>query len=361
MTRDLRGRLASSARRERQGPDGAALPAALPARGRPGASSRSWSTTPREQPLTGERRRSTILDPETEQEPRCRSSASTGGAAGPSRPRRATAPTLTFPLDARRARVGTVAFQVVAARPATSPTASCGRCPCCPSRMHLAQSRFVTLRGARPRATLTFDDLAQDDDPTRHRRAAGGHRRRASSSTACSRRCPTSSTTRTSAPSRRSTGSSPPASSRSLFEQLPGGGADGEGAARKRETPLEAWDAARPEPADGARGDALAAARRGAAPDGGAATCVKVLDPQVARAKRDGGARPSSRRRRPRRGGFPWFPGGPPSPYMTLYILYGFATAPRSSSVEVPQEMVAARLALPRAGTIRDEWVARER
>ena len=26
-------------------------------------------------------------------------------------------------------------------------------------------------------------------------------------------------------------------------------------------------------------------------------------------------------------GGFPWFPGGPPSPYMTLYILHGFAKA----------------------------------
>jgi hypothetical protein len=26
-------------------------------------------------------------------------------------------------------------------------------------------------------------------------------------------------------------------------------------------------------------------------------------------------------------GGFPWWPGGPPSPYMTIYILHAFANA----------------------------------
>ena len=26
-------------------------------------------------------------------------------------------------------------------------------------------------------------------------------------------------------------------------------------------------------------------------------------------------------------GAFPWFPGGPPSPYITLYLLHGFAKA----------------------------------
>jgi uncharacterized protein YfaS (alpha-2-macroglobulin family) len=38
-------------------------------------------------------------------------------------------------------------------------------------------------------------------------------------------------------------------------------------------------------------------------------------------------------------GAFPWFPGGPPSPYMTLYLLAGFARAAEFGA-EIPVEMV---------------------
>ena len=38
-------------------------------------------------------------------------------------------------------------------------------------------------------------------------------------------------------------------------------------------------------------------------------------------------------------GAFPWWPGGPPSPYMTLYILYGFSKG-LEFGVEVPRDMV---------------------
>ncbi|MBP1623827.1 MAG: hypothetical protein H6Q07_1847, partial [Acidobacteria bacterium] len=38
-------------------------------------------------------------------------------------------------------------------------------------------------------------------------------------------------------------------------------------------------------------------------------------------------------------GGFPWFPGGPPSPYMTLYLLYGFSKA-LEFGVDVPRDIV---------------------
>jgi uncharacterized protein YfaS (alpha-2-macroglobulin family) len=38
-------------------------------------------------------------------------------------------------------------------------------------------------------------------------------------------------------------------------------------------------------------------------------------------------------------GGFPWFPGGPPSPYITLYLLSGFARA-HEFGVSIPKEMV---------------------
>lgn len=38
-------------------------------------------------------------------------------------------------------------------------------------------------------------------------------------------------------------------------------------------------------------------------------------------------------------GGFPWFSGGPPSPYITLYVLYGFSKA-LEFGVEVPKPMI---------------------
>ena len=36
---------------------------------------------------------------------------------------------------------------------------------------------------------------------------------------------------------------------------------------------------------------------------------------------------------------FPWWSGGPPSPYMTLYLLAGLSRA-REAGIEVPQQMV---------------------
>ena len=44
-------------------------------------------------------------------------------------------------------------------------------------------------------------------------------------------------------------------------------------------------------------------------------------------------------------GGFPWWPGGPPSPYMTLYILHGFSKA-LEFGVEVPKDVVVTGLVL---------------
>ncbi|MHB8876393.1 MAG: alpha-2-macroglobulin family protein, partial [Myxococcaceae bacterium] len=71
--------------------------------------------------------------------------------------------TLTFPIVAPK-RVGTVAFKVTAIAGDLS-DGELRPLPVLPSRMHLAQSRFVTLRD-KDKRTLTFADLARGGDPT---------------------------------------------------------------------------------------------------------------------------------------------------------------------------------------------------
>ena len=79
-----------------------------------------------------------------------------------------------------------------------------------------------------------------------------------------------------------------------------------------------------------------------------------MLDPR-SRAPSATSALAKLRKAQTRHGAFPWFPGGPPSPYMTLYLLHGFAKA-AEFDVDVPQRHGAARLAVPRAGTTASDW-----
>ena len=67
---------------------------------------------------------------------------------------------LTFPLTAPR-RVGPTAFKVVA-RSGNLSDGELRPLPLLPSRIHLAQSRFVTLKGAE-RREMTFDDMKRPD------------------------------------------------------------------------------------------------------------------------------------------------------------------------------------------------------
>ena len=67
----------------------------------------------------------------------------------------------------------------------------------------------------------------------------------------------------------------------------------------KRTTPLETLGRGRPEPEDGARGDAVARRRRRGGRTGHRARS-NVLDPRIAQAEPRGGARASSARRRRR-------------------------------------------------------------
>src|SRR4030095_3789907 len=65
---------------------------------------------------------------------------------------------------------------------------------------------------------------------------------------------------------------------------------------------------------------------------------IPVLDPKIAEAQRNS-ALAKLRKTQLSSGAFPWVPGGPPSPYITLYLMYGFAKA-SEFGVPVPKDMV---------------------
>jgi alpha-2-macroglobulin len=65
---------------------------------------------------------------------------------------------------------------------------------------------------------------------------------------------------------------------------------------------------------------------------------INVLDSKIANETRTSALR-KLEKSQTSLGGFPWFEGGPPSPYITLYIVYGFSKA-LEFGVEVPKGMV---------------------
>ena len=65
---------------------------------------------------------------------------------------------------------------------------------------------------------------------------------------------------------------------------------------------------------------------------------VNILNPDIANLEREISLN-KLRKAQTTIGGFPWFPGGPPSPYITLYILYGFSKA-MEFKVDVPRDMI---------------------
>ncbi|MGH7338407.1 MAG: alpha-2-macroglobulin family protein, partial [Myxococcota bacterium] len=85
---------------------------------------------------------------------------------------------------------------------------------------------------------------------------------------------------------------------------------------------------------------------------------LRVLDLSVARAVGADALAKLKRAQLPS-GAFPWFPGGPPSPYMTLYLMAGFARVaefdPKILGGEIPREIVA-RGWRYLAGEIERDW-----
>jgi uncharacterized protein YfaS (alpha-2-macroglobulin family) len=239
--------------------------------------------------------------------------------------------TVVFPL-AVPPRPGTVAFTVTAAAGDLS-DGELRALPVLPGRMHLTQSRFVTLREGR-RRTMSFPDLARCDDPTRINDSLvvtvdAQLFYAALSALPYLVNYPYECTEQT---LNRfvSTGILS-----GLFQRYPAVAKMAEQLAR-RETRLETWDAADPNRRMALEETPWLVEARG----GGEKPedLVRVLDARVARAEREaslaklGKAQTAS-------GGFPWWPGGPPSPYMTLYIMYGLAKA-AEFGIEVPRDMV---------------------
>lgn len=65
---------------------------------------------------------------------------------------------------------------------------------------------------------------------------------------------------------------------------------------------------------------------------------INVLDERIANAKRDD-ALDKLRKAQIGNGAFPWWAGGPPSPFITLYLVYGFAKL-QEFQVEIPKDMI---------------------
>ena len=101
----------------------------------------------------------------------------------------------------------------------------------------------------------------------------------------------------------------------------------------------ESWDAEDPNRAMQLEETPWLRTSRGdAASHGEKYDLIRILDPEIAFATRDT-ALQKLENAQTSSGGFPWWPGGPPSPGMTLYLLRGFARA-LEHGIEVPQPMV---------------------
>jgi uncharacterized protein YfaS (alpha-2-macroglobulin family) len=241
-------------------------------------------------------------------------------------------------------RVGLYAFKVTAVSGDTS-DGELRPVPLLPGRVHLVQSRFATLHD-RDRREMTFADLGRDDDPTRvndqmvvtvDAQLFDSVLQALPYLVNYPYECTEQTLNRF-----VSTGIVS-----ALFRDYPAVAKMAEELA-KRETRLETWDSA-----DANRRMALEetpwleTARGLGGPQGpplgslGRDTGLplsRVLDPRVAKAEREA-ALAKLRKAQTESGGFPWWPGGPPSSYMTVYILHGFANA-LEFGAEVPKDMV---------------------
>ncbi len=238
---------------------------------------------------------------------------------------------LSFPI-VTPSKVGQIAFKVTA----VSGDFSDGELrpiPILPGRMHLMQSRFVTLKDDSKRI-LRFDDLARNNDPTRINEQMVVTLDAQLFYSVLSAlpylvnypyECTEQTLNRF-----VSTGILS-----SLYRQYPAV----ERMAKEfsaRQTQFEQWDAADPN-----RKMALEETPWLQMAKGGEANTsdlLNVLDSRIAKAQRES-ALAKLKQMQTSSGGFPWFAGGPPSPYITLYLLHGFSKA-LEFGVDVPREMI---------------------
>ncbi len=107
-----------------------------------------------------------------------------------------------------------------------------------------------------------------------------------------------------------------------------------------RKTPLEAFDAKDPNRKVALEETPWLQESRGHLPgsDGTDPNLLAVLDPHIAKSTRELALK-DLEKAQTSLGAFPWFPGGPPSPYITLYVLYGLSKA-IEFGVDVPKPLV---------------------
>jgi alpha-2-macroglobulin len=238
---------------------------------------------------------------------------------------------LTFKVTAPK-RVGIVAFKVVA-RSGEDSDGELRPLPVLPSRLHLAQSRFVTLRGA-DRKVMRFDDLAKNDDPSLVNEqmvvtvdAQLFYQVLAALPYLVNYpyECTEQTLNRFLSTGIVST----------VYKDYPAVARMAEQMA-KRDTVLETFDQADPNRKMTLEETPWLNEARGGQ-DAGLGS-INVLDPRIAKANREQSLAKLAKAQTSN-GSFPWWPGGPPSPYMTLYIAHGFAKAVEFG-VDVPKEMV---------------------
>jgi uncharacterized protein YfaS (alpha-2-macroglobulin family) len=230
------------------------------------------------------------------------------------------------------ARVGTVAFEITA-RAGSFSDGELRPLPVLPGRLHLMQSRFVTLQNA-DRRELHFADLAADDDPTLINDQLVVTLDAQLFYSVLNAlpyllnypyECTEQTLNRF-----LSTGIVS-----SLFDQYP----SVERMAEKlsaRETRFEAWEADDPNRAMELVETPWLRTARGGSEE--MDDLINVLDPKITRARRDA-ALAELKKNQTSLGGFPWWPGGPPSPWMTLYILHGFSKG-LEFGVDAPKDVV---------------------
>lgn len=238
--------------------------------------------------------------------------------------------TLSFPLHVPK-RVGPIAVRVEA-RAGGQSDGELRPLPILPSRMHLAQSRFVTLRN-QERREMIFEDMRRDDDPSLL------HERLVMTVDAqllftvlkalpylidFPYECCEQILNRFISSSIVS----------GIYSQAPILAEMGKTFAQ-RESIWEKWHEDDPN-----RRMSLEETPWLRESKGGEALgpVIKLLDPQVAEKHRDKSLKKLLKAQLSS-GGFPWFPGGPPSPFVTLYLLEGMSRA-LEFGVAVPAQVI---------------------
>ncbi len=272
-----------------------------------------------------------IVDPGTNESLLSKFGLPAGGAVQPFAAAARGGANLSYPITVPP-RIGLVAFRIMATAGDTS-DGELRPVPVLPGRMHLSQSRFVTLRN-KDRREMHFEDLKKGGDATLINDQLVVTLDAQLFYSVLSAlpylisypyECTEQTLNRF-----VSTGILS-----SLYDKYP---AVSRMAAEfaKRDTQLETWDSADPN-----RKIALEETpwltEAGGGKDAGLGL-TNVLDPRITRVEKEA-ALAKLRKAQTASGGFPWWAGGPPSPYMTLYIMYGFAKA-AEFGVEVPRDSV---------------------